>query len=144
MIRTFEMQNQEIDESDPWSGILSAVAWAVRSTYHTTLKSTPGQLVFGRDMIWDIAHVADWQYIKQRKQLLINKNNINENKKRIDYDYAVGESIMKIKAGTLKMEQPREGPFPILRVHSNGTITIQKGPIEERLNVRQVLPYTIN
>jgi transposase InsO family protein len=144
MIRTFEMQNQEIDESDPWSGILSAVAWAVRSTYHTTLKSTPGQLVFGRDMIWDIAHVADWQYIKQRKQLLINKNNTNENKKRIDYDYAVGESIMKIKAGTLKMEQPREGPFPILRVHSNGTITIQKGPIEERLNVRQVLPYTIN
>jgi hypothetical protein len=49
---------------------------------------------------------------------------------------------MKIKAGTLKMEQPREGPFPILRFHSNGTITIQKGPVEERLNVRQVLPYS--
>ena len=73
MIHTFQLENQPIDESDPWLGILSAVAWAVRSTYHTTLQSTPGQLVFGRDMIWDIAHVANWQYIKQRKQTLIDK-----------------------------------------------------------------------
>jgi hypothetical protein len=101
----------------------------------------PGQLVFGRDMIWNIAHVADWQYIKQRKQTLINKNNKTENNKRIDYDYAVGESILKIKAVTLKIEQPREGPFDILRIHTNGTVTIQKGPVEERLNVRQLLPY---
>ena len=141
MVRTFEVENQLIDESDPWSGILSAVAWAVRSTYHTTLQSTPGQLVFGRDMIWNIAHVADWQYIHHRKQTLINVNNITENKKRIDYDYAVGESILKIKAGTHKMEQPREGPFTIIRVHANGTVTIQHGPIEERLNVRQLIPY---
>ena len=39
------------------------------------------------------------------------------------------------------MEQPREGPFNIIRVHSNGTVTIQKVPIEERLNIRQIIPY---
>ncbi len=141
MIRTFEIEDQEIDEEDPWSGILSAVAWAIRSTYHTTLQSTPGQLVFGRDMIWNTTQIADWQYIKQRKQTLINKNNKRENNKRIDYDFAVGELVTKIKAGTLKMEQPREGPYNIIRVHVNGTVTIQKGPIEERLNIRQVFPY---
>ncbi len=32
MLRTFEVENQPIDENDPWSGILSAVAWAVCST----------------------------------------------------------------------------------------------------------------
>jgi hypothetical protein len=74
MLRTFEVENQPIDKSDPWSGILSAAAWAARSGHHATLQSTPGQLVFGRDMIWDTAHVADWQCIKQRKQTLINKN----------------------------------------------------------------------
>jgi hypothetical protein len=105
MIRTFEIENQEIDKKDPWSGILSAVAWAVRSTYHTTLQSTPGQLVFGRDMIWNTTHIANWQYIKQRKQTLINKNNKRENNKQIDYDFPVGELVTKIKAGTLKMEQ---------------------------------------
>jgi hypothetical protein len=60
-------------------------------------------------MIWDIAHVANWQYSKQHKQLLINTNNTKENEKRINYDYAVSKSIMMIEAGTLKMEQPREG-----------------------------------
>jgi hypothetical protein len=61
VLRTFEVENQPIDESDPWSGILNALAWAVRSTCNATLQSTSGQLVFGSDMIWDMAHVADWQ-----------------------------------------------------------------------------------
>jgi hypothetical protein len=65
MLRAFEVENQPTDESDPWSGILSAVAWAVRSACHTALQSTPGQLVFGRDMTWDMAHVADWQHVNR-------------------------------------------------------------------------------
>jgi hypothetical protein len=141
MLRAFEAENQPMDESDPWSGILSAAAWAVCSACHAASQSTPGQqLVFGRDMIWDIAHVADWQHVKQCKQTLIDKNNKRENAKRIDYDYAVGNSILKIKAGTLKMEQPREGPCNIIRAHTDGTVTTQKGPIEERLNIRQIIP----
>jgi hypothetical protein len=129
MLCTFEAEKQPMDKSDPWSGILSAVALAVCSTCHATMQSTPGQLVFGRDMIWDTAHVADWQCAKQRKQTLIDKNN---NAKQIDYDYAVGNSILKIKAGTLKMEQPREGPFNIIRVHTNGTVTTQKKVLSKK------------
>jgi hypothetical protein len=73
-----------------------------------------------------MAHVAVWQHIKQRKQMLMNKNNKKENKKQIDHDCTVGKSIMKIEAGTLKMEQPREGPsFEIVRVHANGTAVSQ-------------------
>jgi hypothetical protein len=33
---------------------------AIRSTYHTTLQATPCQLVFGRDMIHNIAFRANW------------------------------------------------------------------------------------
>jgi hypothetical protein len=50
---------------------------------------------------------------------------------------------MKIEAGTLKMEQPREGPFEIIPAHANGIVTTQKSPVEERLNVRQVIPCAI-
>jgi hypothetical protein len=64
IIRTFELENNYLDEDDPWKGILSATAFAIRSTLHTSLKSTPGQLVFGRDMIFNIQHIANWQYIK--------------------------------------------------------------------------------
>jgi hypothetical protein len=80
------------------------------------------------------------QCIKQRKQTLINKNNKKENQKRIDCNYAIYDSILKTKAGALKMEQPREGPFNIICVHANGTATMKKGPVEERLNMRQVMP----
>jgi hypothetical protein len=75
MVRAFEVENQLIDETDPWSGIPSAAAWAVHSACHTALHSTPGELGFGSDMIWDMAHVADWQCTKQRKQTLMNENN---------------------------------------------------------------------
>ena len=42
MIKTFQIYNRDdMDEEDPWSGILAAVMFALRSTYHTTLEATP-------------------------------------------------------------------------------------------------------
>ena len=54
IIQTFELETNYLDEDDPWKGILSATAFAVWSTFHTTLQKSPGQLVFGRDMIFNI------------------------------------------------------------------------------------------
>ena len=73
IIRTFELQDNFLDDDDPCKGILSATSFAIRSTYHTTLHKTPGQLVFGRDMIFPILHTANWEYNTQQKQKLIKK-----------------------------------------------------------------------
>ena len=54
IVCTFELQDNYLDEEDPWTGILAATAFAIHSTYHTTLQKTPGQLVFGRDMIFNL------------------------------------------------------------------------------------------
>jgi len=121
--------------------LLSAVGFAIRSTYHTTLQSTPGQLVFGRDMIFPIQHLADWQEIKNRKQSMIDKHNERENAKRVDYDYKVGDQVLIYTPDPNKMEQPREGPYPVLQVHTNGTVTIQKGTVTQRYNIRQIVPF---
>ena len=60
MIRTFEVQDKDdLDEDDPWSGILSAVAFAVRATLHTTTRATPTQLAFGRDAMLNILFTAN-------------------------------------------------------------------------------------
>jgi hypothetical protein len=75
MLRTYELEERELDQNDPFSEILSSIAFAIRATYHTTLQATPAQLVFGRDMILPIAIEADWQLIKQKKQDEINRNN---------------------------------------------------------------------
>ncbi len=42
---------------------LSDAAWAIRSTYHTVLKDSPGAAIFGRDMLFDIPLIADWKKI---------------------------------------------------------------------------------
>ena len=58
--RTFDVAN--IFNNDPWSGIFAATMFAVRVTYHTTLQASLMQIVFGRDAILNIKHVADWEH----------------------------------------------------------------------------------
>ena len=124
MIRTFELEENYLDKEDPWKGVLSATAFAVRSTYHTTLKKTPGQLVFGRDMIFNIQHVANWEYIRQKKQNLIDKNNKAENAKRVKHNYKVGDLVLLRKSTENKYKTPFQGPFDILKVYDNGTVRL--------------------
>ena len=73
IIRAFDVSN--IVYNDPWSGILAATMFAVRETYHTTLQESPMQIVFVRDDILNIKHVANWEHIRKRKKLWIIHNN---------------------------------------------------------------------
>jgi hypothetical protein len=82
LIRSFQLQDKPYyDPDDPWGGILAAITFALRSTYHMTLQAMPGQLIFGRDMVLNVQHLTDWTVIKARKQQIIHKNNRIENSK---------------------------------------------------------------
>ena len=63
------MDKKYVDEDDPWKGILSAEAFVIRSTFHTTNKKSPSQLVFWKDMIVPIEHVFNWRLIYQHKNV---------------------------------------------------------------------------
>ena len=80
MLRSFDLEKEQLEEENPFEYFLQSTAWAIRSTYHTTLQATPCQLVFGRDMIHNIAFKANWDRIQKRKQDIINKSNNKENK----------------------------------------------------------------
>jgi hypothetical protein len=75
IIRSFELQDNYLDEDDSWKGNFSATAFAACSTYHTTLQKSPCQLVFCRDMICNIEHIVNWEYIHASKQKVIQKHN---------------------------------------------------------------------
>ena len=62
------------------------------------------QLVFGRDVILNIKHVADWENIRQRKQLRINHNNKRENMRRNNHQYKVGDKILAKRKKNSKHE----------------------------------------
>ena len=141
IIRTFELHNSHLDEDDPWKGILAATAFAICATYHTTLQKSPGQLVFGRDMIFNVQHTANWEYIRARKQLLIQKNNQNENKSRIPHTYQVNDKVMLRKGTENKYEAPFSGPHQILKVNTNGTVRLRVGSVTDTINIRRIIPY---
>ena len=141
MVRTYNLQEIYLDEDNPWGGILSAVAFAVRSTYHTTLHATPGQLVFGRDMILNIKHIADWKAIANIKQILIDKNNSKENIKRINYTYKNGDKVLLYDSEANKYETPYCGPYEVIKAHNNGTVTLKMGAITDIINIRRIIPY---
>jgi len=141
-LRTFELEERDLDEADPWTPFLAATAFAIRSTYHTTLGATPAQLVFQRDMILPIKFQADWMRIQQRRQKEINRNNSRENKRRIPHAYKVGDLVSKTRPGILpKLRRKREGPFEVIAVFDNGTVRIRRGAVTERLNIRRIHPY---
>jgi transposase InsO family protein len=143
MIRTFEVyDNDSLDDEDPWTGILSAVMAAVRSTYSTTTQATPSQLVFGRDAILNIPYVADWDYISKRKQQVIHDNNVRENARRVLHAYHVGDKVLQRAAQHTKYGGPEyEGPYVVTAINGNGTITIRKKAFHDTVNIRQIKPY---
>jgi hypothetical protein len=43
---------------------LTNAAWAIWSTYHKVLKASPDAAIFGKDMLFDIPCIADWNKLE--------------------------------------------------------------------------------
>jgi transposase InsO family protein len=99
MSRAFELEERELDPDDPRNECLQACAFGMRSIFHTTLQSSPGQLVFGRDMIHNVRFQANWDRIKNNKQKHISSSNKREIVNRIKHYYNVGDGISLRKPG---------------------------------------------
>jgi hypothetical protein len=66
---------------------LSITMHAMRAGIHSTLGSSPGSLVFNRDMFLNIPLIANWHAITQKREHLIHENLMQENQKRRQYSY---------------------------------------------------------
>ena len=140
-IRSMDLPSRSYDDTTAHS-VLQAVAWGIRSTFHTALQATPGQLAFGRDMIVNATYMANWHAIKERKQQNTLYNNARENKSRQTHDYQPGQFVyIKNKDIKRKLNPDKAGPFEIISVHTNGTITIRRSPtVIEKINIRRAHP----
>ena len=143
MIRTHEVDKMDFDYKDPWSQILSNCAWAIRTTAHTIMEATPAQLVFGRDMLFDLSFKTKWKSIKEKRQTAIEHNNERENSKRTKYEYKVGDKVLLERGESVqrKLIPKRTGPYSIVRIYDNGTLKIRKGNYVQRVSIRRCVPY---
>ena len=137
MLKTKNLQEREFDVVDPWGEILASVAYAIRCRYHSTLQATPDQLVFGRDMLLDISFSPDYQSIWKNKQKRIDYDNARENSKRAPHVYKTGDYAYILKDGVYrKLEGDKRGPFRVTEVFTDNTVRLQKGIVNERINIR--------
>jgi len=142
MLRTKQFDMLPKTKSGQWDDILASVAWAVRSTTHMVLGSTPGQIVYGRDMLFPLKYVAEWDVLQKRREHSVETANVKENKSRVEYDYKVGDKILlEDKEIQRKMNCPTKGLFIVKTVHANGNLTISRGIFTERVNIRRCTPY---
>ena len=144
-LRTLELDGKEIgpNEEDPFEEYLSNAAYEIRSSFHATHGHSPGELVFGRNMLLPVNAPADWEKVRQRKQKAIARSNRRENAKRAEHTYQKGGwATVKRPGAARKLCAPKEGPFQVAKHHDNGTVTYEREPfVEDRVNIRRISPY---
>ena len=86
---TKDLDNKVFDHIDPWVEILAYISWTIIAPYHRTIMATPGQYVFGRDMLFNLVSVLDWKVVTPKKQLQLDIDNVRENARRITHDYEI-------------------------------------------------------
>ena len=96
-IRSLCLNTKPYDDTTV-NGVLQAVAWAIRSTYHTTLQASPAQIVFGRDMMVNATYPASWYTIHKKQHTNTIKNNLRENAKHLTYDFVFATDIDYIQS----------------------------------------------
>ena len=121
---------------------LATCQHALRCAVNHTMQTSPGNLVFRRDMFIDVPVHADLIAIRDRRQELIDKNIMRHNRKRYDYHFKVGEEVMVKTYDPTKMDERLHGPYPILETRTNGTVVVQRHPwLTETYNIRKIEPY---
>ena len=84
-IETYENAKQVMNNA------LATAMHATRCAVNHTMKNSPGEIVFSRDMFVDVPVIANIIAIRQRRQLFIDKNLMRHNQKRYDYKCRIGE-----------------------------------------------------
>jgi transposase InsO family protein len=139
-ICTMELYERQFDDTTI-NIVLQSVAYGLRSTYHSSLAASPGQIIFGRDIIINAVYLANWKDLQTRRKIQIRHNNIRENKSRIPIAYKIGDSVYIRKSNNEQKLNPLQGPFVIEKVYTNGTVMIRRSPtVTEQINIRRLHP----
>ncbi len=109
---------------------------AMRAGIHTALGSSPGSLVFNRDMFLNIPLIANRHAITLKQEHLIHDNLLRDNQKRRRYDYVPQQRVLNKPWKPRKLDERTSGPYRVVQTHVNGTVTIElRQGVSERLNI---------
>ena len=118
---------------------LASMEWAMRDSYYPTIKATPDQPVFGRDMLFNLASVKDWQVVTAVKQHQSDIDNVRGNARQVMHNHAIGYQVGVEMTGIYrKLDYKKQGPYKITEVFTKGTFRVQRGQVNENINIRRL------
>ena len=80
--------------------------------------------------------------IAQRQEQYVNDNLCHANMKQCQYNYALGQQILKKVYDPTKLGVRTTGPYTIKQAHVNGMLTIElHAGLTEHLNMYNGIPY---
>ena len=120
---------------------MATAVHATRCAVTQALGTSPGNLVFRRDMFIDLPLIANLVDIQQRRQLKIDENLLKQNQKRREFNYQVGQQVYVKVINPTKLSKRVEGPYNIVQVYTNGTVDVARNAhVTERVNIRRLTP----
>ena len=121
---------------------LASCMHAMRCSVNHTMQTSPGAMVFNRDMLIEVPLIANKYAIRGRRQQMIDERLRRANRMRIDHSYQVGDRVMIVHYDPRKLDSKQHGPYPIVRVHTNGTVRVQlREHVQETFSIRKIFPY---
>ena len=70
------LSNKFFDHIYIWGETLAYISCAISESYHHNIQATPGQSIFGRDMIFNLSSVVDRKAITAANQLKLDIDNV--------------------------------------------------------------------
>ena len=98
-----------------------------------------GAFVSSWDMHLNVPFVTDIVSITENLQLQTDTHLKRKNLQRLHHDYQVGEQVYVLNhfSSSDKLKPVYKSPYKIIRVHTNCTLTMERGQIHDRISIRR-------
>ena len=124
----------------------TALAMAIHATCCASHQAfhhlMPGSFAFCHDMFFDLPFLTHIVALQETCQNLVDTHLFHENASCISHDYKVNVLKKSVLSLSDKLKPSFTGPYLILQVHTNGTITIRlANNVTEHIIIRWIKPY---
>ena len=92
--------------------------------------ATPGQYIFGIEMIFNLTSFVDWRFVTTAKQRQVDIDNDQENARWVTHDYAIGDQVyVELTRIYGKLDYRKQRAYRITEVFTNCTVWLQQGQV---------------
>ena len=92
-------------------------------------------------MMLPIQCFTSWEAVRFLKKKTSLRNLFHENSRRRHFDWQPGQQVLVSDLDKNKLQPKASGPYVIDKVHTNGTVTLKKGNLRHKMNIRCLKLY---